>query len=452
VEYGGLDLAGADYDLDVTGIGVTRYDYNKEKHRFAWGAIQELLRSLNLQDEIKFFMDHSTTPPKYRLAVIAKAGVNDYTYTHVERVDSQLEVADLYSLMRIVHTYDQDPNLADPLYSHHPDYGAGAGLNPKKWIRCSADAKGWWLGTNTVLEAPAAQDDQFGNDMMVDGRLDTKNVAEFEEQDPGAPFPHSDWWFGSGAPLITLDEIEVWAGFYRAIEGWNRSTANENNTAVLKVMGANDYNPATFVGTFFDLGSRLEGIPEPDAQEPVKLLIDQFLDPVVNCIRIVWEFMPGRKADGDWYRAAIHQLRIQGNVTKYKYIQTTDNAANKTDPLFLYVPNTHKKLRGGIGASGGAGKQKCRERKIGAASDGAAITIGRAWLERSVKLWNTRSYLFTGTLNAKPELADTVGSDETGDGSSDYDGILQMIELEANNKGRRGVKYRVYDPEAADIA
>lgn len=452
VEYGGAGFVDpTDFTITATGLKITRYDYDPDdKPLFAWAAIQDFIKSLNLSDDLVVLADHVNE--KIVIKMLEQQGSLDYLFTHVQQVTSAISNRDVYSCVRVEYTYDQEPNLINPDWSHHGNYGAAP--LPNRWRYCTSGAADWQDGTNSTLESPAAQDDQFGMAALVDGKLDSKLKAEFDGQDPAGSFDFGHFWFSdtpAGTPdTIRLDEIELHVGAYRMINS-TRSTRNENDTMIVRLEGAEDYDTTSFTATaWYDLGKRLETTVKADGAS-VKLEMDQFLLRYVNAVRIVFDYMPGPKTNGDWYWGVVHLFRLRGNVTKYSLIQTTDDAADKTNPAYLYVPSTHKKVRGGIGADTSAGKQRGKHVAIGAASDEAAITVGRAYLERSIKTYNARNYKFLGTISAIPELGSTCGADETGTGASDYNGILRNINFSSESIGQRSLTFRTMNYDSSDL-
>jgi len=457
--YGGAGWVDGNLNLDASGIIITRYDYDPDGRAvYAWAAIQELLNDLNLQAEWQVWYDHQNDDMRFGL--IANAGTADYSFAHVESIEQTASIKDLYSAIRVKHTYDQDANLIQPQYSHHPDYGSGPGVNPIRWRYTTSGGASWNEGDNTTLESPAAQNGQFGFDALVDGKLDTKLQAEWDAQNPGASIVFSDHWFsnasGGGTPTtITLDEIEMHCNAYRVLEGWSRSYVNDDNTYFVSILAAADATVSSgeiASATWKQLGY-IKGTPGVEASS-VELKITDFVLRDVNAIRIQFDYMAGPQRPGDYYWAAVHLLRIIGNVTKYQLVQTSDDAGDKTDPSFLYVPNTHEKLRGGLLADSAAGSPLARQVSIGAASDAAAKTIGRAWLEASIIKFLSKNYTYAGTLDAVPILGKTAEFDETNNGSPDYTGVLREIELDytGGRKPKRTLSMMATDYSSSDVA
>jgi len=165
---------------------------------------------------------------------------------------------------------------------------------------------------------------------------------------------------------------------------------------------------------------------------------------------VVWEYMAGPVDSGHKYWAAIHNIRIMGNITKYALVQTTDDVLNKTLPQYLYDVNAHVKLRGGVNADGSAGAQRVHNINIGAASEAAALTIGRAYLESSLILYKQHSYSYPGVLASKPELGDTIATDEDG-GGVDYTGVMREFTISVDGEATT-IDYTVLNYAASNIS
>ena len=444
--YGGAGFSSVQCDFDVTGVGITRYDYNPEdRSPIAWNAINELIAMLNLSDEIKFWYKHSTG--KFRLAQLSN-GVTDHTITGgIYRMESDESMADLCSAVRLAYTSDQDPNLVQQQYSYI-QAPAAAGAVPDEYRRYTVGIGGGdWGGTYTSYATGDPADTDFGTDMLVDGKNDTLRMAYFEH-DPGGAFDAGHFWFDAGAQVIKLDYLELWVNSYRAIEGWSRTTHNDNYEYEVRVEGCADYDTtinAPTSGEWLDLGGAIIGTPAPDGIA-VKLEMDApFLLPAVNAIRIVFDYMAGPKISGDFYWACIHQLIVRGNITKYALVQTTDNAALKTNPAYVYNVAAHKKLRGGINSSGAAGVPIVKiVDNIGPASEGAAYTIARAHLNGALHLYKQRQYATAKALATWPELGDTIATD------GEYTGVCRMFKAALRGR-QRDYQYRVLDYDAASV-
>ena len=447
--YGGAGFAAGDCNFSASAVGITRYDYDPtKKSKYAWGAIQELIKALNLADEYQFWYDHETD--KFRLELVENAGAADVTMTKAHRIQQERSLKDAYSGVIVEYTNDQNPNLVQQMYSDHVDY-AGAGAAPEVWRKTTAEGKSWG-GTSTTLENPDGQDPDWGFDVLVDGRLDTNLRAEISH-DPGGEFIYSWHWFGSGntPPTIRADEIIAEINAYRS--NADRSRANENETYVMRIDGCNDFDATDQAsiessGTWYVLG-RIEGIAERDG-ETVKLEIDAFIVREINAIRLVWEYMAGPVEDGHKYWATCHRLIVRGNITKYQFVQTS--ASTENDPLFVYDVAAHTKLRGGVNADGAAGSPRVKYVKIGAASDEGAISLARTYLTNSLILYKRVTYTRQGALTALPALGKTVETDEDGSGAADYTGVSRGWGIRATAKAGTVVTYTVMDTDAASIA
>jgi len=448
-DHGGADFTSGDCDFDATGIAITRYDYDPaDKEHYAWNAIQELLEALGLQDEYAFWFDHTTG--KLRLAQLGNAVSPDFSFAHVERVYQEMSIHDVFSAVRVAFQHDQDENRIQKQYSYH-QAAAGSGLSPDYYRMITKNSPGWSYDPGDCLDCSSAGSD--GMSVLYDGKLETKLIGEFTH-DPGAApikFVFGDFWFGAGAtpPIINLDLIELYVNSYRVIDT-NQTRRNTQKTYVVKVQACDDYSTGshdTAGNGWHDLDT-FEGLPAVNGKS-VKFEIKKFILREANAIRIVFEYMAGYKTVNS-YLGIVHQLKVQGNNTSYALIQTTDDAAKKGLPPFLYVPDTHKKLRGGVNSSGAAGSPRTKHIDIGAASYGGAVTIGRALLESAITLYQMRTYEYEGELNAKPELGDTIEIDETGNGSADYTGVMRALELEIAADGI-GAEFDVLDYDAGDL-
>ncbi|HSW65422.1 MAG TPA: hypothetical protein VLH56_19250 [Dissulfurispiraceae bacterium] len=427
--YGGAGFVAGNCDFDTTGIGITRYDYSPdEKEVYAWNAIHELLDVIGLENEVQFWYDHTTD--RLRLSIIGNNPVPDFTFAHCQRVMRNLNSDDLYSGVRVVYTYDQDPNLIQPIYSSHVGCAA-VGNAPDEWIRTTAGGESWSDGTNTANTDAGRSN--FGVDMLIDGKLESKLKARIYH-DPGADFEYCDFWFDSGSPVpgsILLDEIVMYVNAYRTCAG--RTNVNENETFVVAVHGCADYNCTTFAGSFANLGAKIEGKATRDGTS-VKHVMNNFIQREVNAIRIVFEYMAGPIDSGHKYWAILHELQVRGNVKRRVLVQTSDTEQN--DPYYVYDVDAHKKLRGGILSAGSAGSPKIKgDIDIGAASESGAITIARAYLQTALKLYEAREYNFQGEMTSKPELGDTVEVDEDGDTAADYTGVIRNLQITINSTG-----------------
>jgi len=446
-EFGGAGFVAGDLDFDVTGINITRYDYSpKEKGQYAWQVIASLIQGLNLQDEVEFWYDH--TQGKFRLAIIGNAVTPDFQFTNCSRVEREMSIDDVYSGVLVEYTNDEDPNLANADNAWHVG-AAAAGAKPDTWYQVPDGGASWEDGSNAVTSVDGAASN-FGMTETVDGKLDSKLKAEILH-DPADEFVFGEYWFGNGTtpPKIQLDEIRVFINSYRSTA--DRTRHNTDNTYVFRIDGATDYDTSSHTATDWQqLGAQIQGVGARDGTS-VELQLTEFIRKEVNAIRLVWEYMAGPVDDGHKYWGCVHNLIITGDIVKYSLVQTTDSAALQTNPAYVYDVDAHVKLRGGINADSSAGSPRIDNVSIGAASEAAALTIGAAYLKTSLLLYSMRNYTYLGALTSKPEIGDTVATDETGSGSADYTGVIRELDVDVA-ADQTTTDYGILDYDAARIS
>jgi hypothetical protein len=438
--YGGPQFASGVMDLDSTtaAVKINRYDYDPEsKPKNVYDAIQELIGTLSLENEIKFWYKHSTG--KFRLTVILNSA-SSFSLPNSSESMEEVSLEDCYSAVRIGYTDDQTLNRACKEYSYHQE-ATGADESPDHYQSCESGGDSW-------LCPAAANHDAAGNGGMeftCDGAPGSKLGAVFEHQVADSiDFGH--YWFGADAPVISLDRIKLKINSYRVIDPGNygQDYHNAENEYVCRVEGCNDYNTTTHAGTWVDLGFGLEGKPNSDGTwvegEAVAFTVRN-----VNAIRVVWDYMCGAKNATTYYWAFIHDIEIEGDTVKYELVQLTDDSGNVGYPRLVYAPASYEKLRGGIGAaSASGGVQRVREVFIGASSQPAAVSIGRIYLITSLRRSRQRRYSYEGVLPGTPELGITITD------SDGYEGVLREYSY-AVGSGGAGIVTGVILDTSADV-
>jgi len=150
----------------------------------------------------------------------------------------------------------------------------------------------------------------------------------------------------------------------------------------------------------------------------------------VNALRIVWVCAPGPKTAGEYYWGYVHDFVVEGSVNGANtYIQTTDDATKKGDMNYVYAPLTHRKLRGGVNSSGGAGAARTKQLEIGASNLPGAQALGRTLLMQRLLLYNSRNYEVVEFMGTLPELGLTAKVDEDEDGIYEYTGLIRGYNL-----------------------
>jgi len=415
---GGAGFVSGDLNFPGTGLNITRYDHDEDKSQYALQAAQDLIASVGLEDEVELWFDHTTG--KWRLGIPANAAAV-LTLAEVSVIETESTVDEVYSAVRVKYTDDQAINRVDPAYSSHVGCAA-TGAKPDAWYRVTADGSSW--GNDTRTENTDAGRGNFGVDMLITGDPAQKLHAEIQH-DPTTDFEFCQFWFGAGTtpPAIKLDSISIRVNNYRAIEGWNRTTAAADFTYQVYLQGCTDYNSSTNSGTWQDLGCEIHGLPASEGV-PDMVEFSQFLLTSVNAVRVMFRYMAGPKRDGDYYWAVVHDLVIQGDVASYVLVQTSDT--EQGDPLYYYAPAYHEKVRGGLKASTSAGSAKVLDIDIGPSSEGAAISIARAKLLHSAPMFQQKTYLYKGVIaeGDKPELGETITVTP-----DSYTGVLRAMDI-----------------------
>lgn len=447
---GGAGFVAGDLDFSdatVNAMAITRYDYNPEdKPPMALAAIHDLIASLNLEDEVKFWFDH--TQGKFRLAIPANKETADLTISHVERIEREMSLEDVFSGVLISYKHDQPLNRATVARSWH-QAATGTGASPDDWISTTAGGENYKHGTNSSATAAGT----FGHDMIVDGDLGTKLQGEFTH-DPGNPFVHSDWWFGDESPTpgeIGLDKVSLTVNAYQDITA-NQTHKNADKEYVVRVLGCDDYNTTTHdtAGNGWqDIGLIITGKPSHGGLTASKE-VTAFAMPRVNALRIQFDYMAAPRSGTNYYYGTVHGFRVQGDVRGFVFVQT--DGTTRDESKLVYAVDTHTKLRGGVKSSGGAGSPRVLYHETGALSEGAAISLGRSLLLVKLRLFEERLYEHLAIPSAKPELGDTIEIDEDGDGSPDYTGVLRGYSLTIAPNGKPTLTLRVLDYDAAVIA
>ncbi len=262
---------------------------------------------------------------------------------------------------------------------------------------------------------------------ISDGLPGTKLTAVFTHN-PVASVTFGDFWFGAGTtpPTISIDRIVAKIGNYRALDD-DQAYHNSTYTYVCKFQGCNDYNTSTHTGTFSDLGFSIEGKPDYVGKW-IEGTSGALLLKRVNCVRVVWDYMPGPQTGSNQYWAPLHDLEIYGDLVKYSFV-ALGPAGSGGNSSILCAPGSYEKLRGGIGASASAGAQRTWHYPIGAASQMSAISMARMLLTLHLRMANQRRYEYHGLIPGTPALGITISVDETGDGAADYTGVLREYSI-----------------------
>lgn len=439
-EFGGANFLGGQMDFDALGLGITRYDYDPaSKAQYAWQAIQDLIQAVGLENEVQFWFDHRTG--NLRLAIVAE-DTPVLTLAHVQSIETEQTIEDVYSAVLVGHTDDQPVNRAHPDFAYHVGCSA-SGAQPDTWHRTTAGGGSFDYGTETT--STSGTGGSFGVDVLINGDPAAKLTAEFEH-DPGGQFPFCDFYFDSTAStVLKLSRFAVRIGNYRAIEGWSRTTANAEFTYQVKLQGCVDYDTATNSGTWQDLGCEIEGKPDPNGV-PELVEFTDFLLPAVNAVRIVFLYMAGPKQAGDFYRASVHDVIIEGNNERYTLVQTSDTEQAQSG--FVYAVSTHKKLRGGPNSNVGGGAARVDILpNIGPASDTAARTIGRQYLIGKLNQSTVKTYTYDGVISSStlPGIGDTITVTP-----DSFTGIIRGLSMQKTYEGRVWT-FRCVDPDAGVI-
>lgn len=428
VAYGGAGFAAGDLDFDATtaAIKVNRYDYDPEtKPIYAWDAIQDLLEMVGMEKEIGFWFKHSTG--KLRLTVISNHTAS-FTMPHVERIESETSLEDVFSAVRVAYTDDQDMNRACPTYGYH-QAATGAGASPDHYYSCKKDGESYPPAVTGMTVQDAAGNG--GIKECTDGKPGSKLVAHYSH-DPVGPVEHSQYYFGAGAPTVCLNRIKVTVGTYREIDA-TQYQRNADDTWLIRLEGAQNYNDATHIGTWFDLGCSVESKPSKEGTY-AEGTFTVFAERRVNAVRVVWVNMAGPDTPPPNNWAPLHDIEIIADQVKYVLVQLTDNVLDKGKSAYLYGPASYEKLRGGVKAGiATGGSQRSLHWPIGAASHASAVSIGRLVLLTHLARWNQRRYGYEGIVPGSPELGITINCVETG--GTTYTGVIREYALVATADG-----------------
>ena len=444
--YGGAGYDPADCTWDVTGLYITRFEYDPDNNaEYAWQCIQDVIDAIGLTEQYRFWYDHSTGVFRFGLVSV---GAVDYTIDGVTGIQSENSIEECYSGVLVKYTSDQILNRVNPTYSHY--LIADGGITPARPDYYRAVASG---GEN--YEQPSPVDytaaGNAGIEYIVDSRKDSKLMGIFEANNPGASFDFAHFYFGTGAvpPVIRLNRVSLTVGVYRGIEGWSRTRYRADYNYEVRLEGCDDYNSTTHVGTWRDLGCSMQGTPGSTATT-VTGEFDGFALSNVNAVRIMFNYMAGPLQAGDYYWGAVHEFSIDGDSSTFVFVQTSDTV--KDDPLFLYAPSSHYKLRGGMNSASGAGCPRVLVYDAGGTSEGAAISLGRLLLTTKLAKYSQRIYQYQGTFSTTlPELGDTIAIDEDNDGSAEYTGILMGISGQIQGSGGTAWTLRVFNPDVEVI-
>jgi hypothetical protein len=426
VAYGGAGFADGDLSLsdETAALKVNRYDYDpQEKPLYAWDAIQDLLQMVGLEKEIAFFYRHSTGI--LRLEIVVNCA-SSFPVPHVEEIESEMSLEDVYSAIAVEYTDDQDLNRACPTYGYHQVAGAG-GASPDHYYSCEKEGESWQIPSPTAHDAAG----KGGIVRCTDGKTGSKLVAVFTHN-PAARIEHSQYYFGTGAPPVNLNEITLIVGNYRVIDAAWQDYYNSDKTWIVPLEGCIDYNPATHSGTWVDLGCSLESKASPEGTF-VEHTFNLFSVRRVNAVRVMWDYMAGGKtAHSHW--APLHDIEIIADQVKYVLVQLTDDPAKKGKSAYVYGPQSYEKLRGGVKATSGVGgSQRVMVYPIGAASHAAAVSLGRIALTTHLARWNQRRYGYRGIVPGNPELGITITVVE--DTGVSYTGVIREVAILADVNG-----------------
>jgi len=421
------------FDATTNALKITRYDYDpEEKPEYTWDAIRDFLRVIDLEDEVKFWYRHDKG--KFRLRIVA----NDtaaFKITTMTGIEEDVGIEDTMSGIRIRYTDDQNLNRVSAEYSWHQE-ATGVGAKPDIYKRISEDGASWEFPDDHLTTDTAEGD--FGMDMVVDGRPDTK-LGAFYDYDPAGSIEFGQFWFGPGTtpPAINLDQINLKIGSYREIDA-DQPHRNSTNTWVVHLEGCDDYSTATHSGTWVNLGVEFEGFPDKNGKWVQSGNATAFKKRTVNAVRIMFDYMPGPDTitGSELHSAVIHDLEIQGSNVQYVLVQLSALTTDAGDATKLIASGSFEKMRGGIKSGNGIpGCPRILSYPIGAASDAAAVSLGRVLLIDKLRLHTMRKYRYEGVLPAKPEVGLTLEVDENGNGEVDYTGVLWSWGIVADGNG-----------------
>lgn len=429
-------------------LAVTKYDYSPDsKPKDAWNAINQVIQSVALEEVVRFWYDHQAE--KFRLGELIQ-GTPVQTITGVVDLNKELDISNVFSTVRVKYVKDQSINLVDPSRSWH-SAADGVGVRPDTWIRVSEGGDGYLDPAPSTTTSNAAGN--FGMDMLVDLRKDTKLKGDFTH-DPTGPFEFGHFWWGPGVTPdpIDLDKIKLRVNSYRVIEDGGRNEANTDFSFFVKVQGTSDYDTTindSASATWFDLGVDMTGIPTREGKS-VEAEWTDFIERNVNAVRIVFDYMAGPVTAGEFYWGVVHEFLVNGNTTKWIVIQTSDTVDD--DPLFVKATNTHKKLRGGLrstGAGAGAGVPRSIDFPGVASSEASAITIGRFFLLILLLSYQLRTFEYPGELASIPQLYQTITvTEETG---VSYTGLVMDVGL-SNTEGVVSTRLSLWNNQADVIS
>ncbi len=443
VEFGGAGFSAGDLDFSIeTGnIFVNRYDYDPTtKPQYALAAINQVIATIGFKDEIQFNYKHFAN--KLRLRIVGNSA-NVATVPFVEVWDTDKSLENVNSMAIVQYNDDQSINSATVDFAWH-QAATGSGNSPDLYESSSAESADFNFKFKESFTAAGT----IGLEFAVDGRDDTK-IGGLFKHDPTGDFDHSHWWFGTGVTpvVVDLNRIEIRINNYRVI-GPKQPFQNSNKTYLCRIDGCVDYNSSSHTGTWQELGCFMTGEPSVNGGS-VKGNWTAFLLQRVNAIRVVWEFMPGPKEPNQYY-GVIHDLFIVTNNVKFAEVQLTDDVADKGDSTKIFAPDSFRKLRGGIHSSTNvAGTQRPIWHRIGASSDGAAVSLARTLLKTNLVLYESKRGEYTGPLPVKPDLGTTVTITETPGGAT-YTGALRSSLVTVTHDEIRVIA-DVFDYDAAVI-
>lgn len=415
----------AELDLNASRVYVNRYDYApKQRPKYTWDAIQEIIAQLDLEEDVGFFYDHKLD--KFRLIFLGSgASVGTAPFVTWIRKDNSLD--NTFSTVRVEYTHDQDLNMASATNSWH-QAATGAGTSPDIYQKIVGVEGQNNAGATVTVHNTAGSG---GMDVLFDNRKDTKLRGLFTH-DPGGSFEFGHWWFSSGTTpeLISLEKIFLRFNGYRTIGV--PTTKNTAGTQVLRFQGCTDYNTGTNTGTWQDLGFEIENKPAKDSLS-ITAEATSFTLRSVNAVRLIWDYMAGNANTG---YGVVFELKIIGNITQYFSVDLTDQVTDIGDPSKIYAPNTYRKLRGGVNASTGvAGTPRCEDYFIGVASDQSAVSMARFVALTKLRKFQERQYEYRGFLPALPRLGIIMGFKETGGVAADYTGTIRSHSVAVGTDG-----------------
>ena len=431
----------SDLNLNCSAVKITRYDYDPvNRPKYTWDAIQELLASLQLADDIGFFYDHKLD--KFSLIYM----MNDTPAFQVswsniiDKVDSLDEV---YSAIRVEYDYDVGFNRVSSNYFWHPAADAGTDGTfdrPTVWRKALTEDN----IHISYYESNAAG--SWGVDAINDGN-DKTWLGGIFKYIPTRPFLFGHAWFGDPVndipPIMNVNKLIIRAnGYYQM---WP-NTFSGDGASDLRIDCCSDYNSSTHTGTWKEMCSNIKHVPT-NSGDAYEVEITSFIRPQCNAIRIWWNYMPGgwtgaQPQSTEYHMGVIHDLIIEASMTTeggskaFAMCELSNSAADVGDPTKIYAPDSFRKLRGGVNASTGvAGTNRCEHYPIGVASDQAAISMARYRLLAKQRKYQERVYEYRGLLPGIPRLGITVAVDEDGDSVADYTGVLRQHTIAVGSDG-----------------